>query len=141
MTECMLEFVVVGQVSGSELLQEPYRTLIGQCGNAAIRVGDHFDAIAQYDEPKTLADYARDPVEIRRDRVDLVVRHIRAYERDRDVLERGMTGSLVVVGTGLDKLRENCSLLASVSAAVGNGNRPQAADAEPATRIAGRLHT
>jgi hypothetical protein len=112
MSESAAEFVVVGEVEGTQLFDEPYRTVIGRCGDLPIHVGDRFEFIVQFAQPETIADYENEPVEISREAISLTVRHIRAYERDRQLLDRGMTGSLVLTGAGIEKVSGGCTLLA-----------------------------
>jgi len=125
MNDTAAEFAVVGDVEDSRLFDEASWTVSGRCGNSPIRVGDRFDFAVRFKEPESLADFENDPVEIARDPVSLTVRHIRAYERDREFLDRGMTGSLVLTGAGADKVSAGCALLAPSSSSAGNGARSQ----------------
>jgi hypothetical protein len=135
MNEQTLEFAVVGVVDGEELFNEPYRAVIGRCGDVPIRLDDHFDAVVKYDEPKSIADYERDPIEVSRNRVDLTVKRIHAYGKDREMLERGMTGVLVLVGQGLGSIDTHSSLAGTATVNAGNGLRPKHSESEPARHV------
>lgn len=102
MNEQAIEFVVSGIVTGEELLGEPYLAIIGRCGETAIRQGDEFRYVVQVDEPETLEDYEREPIEVARQEVDLIVRAIHAYGQERSELDRGMTGTLFLTGQGVE---------------------------------------
>ncbi|MEX0716365.1 MAG: hypothetical protein WD066_07260 [Planctomycetaceae bacterium] len=122
---------MIGDVKRTQLLDEHYRKVIGRCGDVSIRVGDRFDFLVRFREPGTIADYEREPIETSREEVSLVVEHIRAYDRDRDMLDRGMTGSLVLTGQGLDRLGGTCSLLAMSPLSARSSNGPEGRIAAP----------
>jgi hypothetical protein len=88
------EFVIHHRVEGEFL------AVVGRCGAVPIRVGDTFDTAAKVRRPRPdhPEDYAADLVQIESRSVDVHVVAIHAYEKSRDLLDVGMTGTLVLEG-------------------------------------------
>lgn len=128
------QFVVAGIVDGQELLRAKYCSVIGRCGQTPVRLGDRFDGVVRFDEPKSTQDYERPPKALAEEKVELAIQKISAYGRERTVLEAGMTGSLVLTGLGLDKLGAGCALMLSVPSAAKNGEAASQVDATPVPR-------
>lgn len=105
MTPQQSEFVVNGLVRGNELLEAPYlviegHAVEGRCGNLIGHGGDHFRHATCIDEPEYSHGYEKEPVELDRQDIDLVVRGAYSYDQERAPLDRGMTGRLFLTGEG-----------------------------------------
>lgn len=94
MTNRRTEFAVASVAE-----REPF-SVVGRCGAVPVRVGDVFDRMARFDRPRPghLEDYARDPICLESRHVRLRIARIHSYGRDRDLLDMGMTGLLVLEG-------------------------------------------
>jgi hypothetical protein len=91
--EFIIDYIVTGE-SGRH-------TLIGRCGDTPIRVGDEFQAAYHYESFDT-AESAFRRVDERN--VLVCINEINAYGKSLDELGQGMTGSIVVSGTGIEML-------------------------------------
>lgn len=94
------EFFVVGIVEGQ------HRWVMGRCGEASLCVGDEFGSLYEYEPPASLDAYARNASRMNGEtQVALRVEAIQAYGRHLDHLGPGMTGTLVLSGTGCEHLK------------------------------------
>ena len=96
MTEKDLEFIVVGLIDGDHV------TVLGRCGDAAIHVGDVFDAVFRYKHRRFPEEMGDEPVREVEKPAALRVVCIHAFEMSLETLGEGMTGSLTLEGEGLD---------------------------------------
>ncbi len=78
--------------------------VIGRCGDSAIRVGDVFSIACRYQSRERLEDFANPPTLLDSNPVSLRVQEIRAYGRILGEIGPGMTGSLVLAGTGAERI-------------------------------------
>jgi hypothetical protein len=91
-------FHVSGMVEGERL------HVLGRCGDCAIRLDDMFDHACLYKPREGLEEFANPPQLQDAGPVSLRVAAIHAYERELPILEAGMTGSLVLVGDGQNRV-------------------------------------
>jgi hypothetical protein len=91
--EFIIEYIVKGETGR--------HTLIGRCGDTPVRVGDEFHAAYHYENFNS-AESAVRRVEERE--VTVCVNEIHAYGKSLEAMGQGMTGSVVVSGTGIEKL-------------------------------------
>jgi hypothetical protein len=93
------EFFIITVVQGE------YCWADGRCGDVPIRVGDFFESMYQYEVPHSLGDYARKaaPTAVALN-VMLRVDAIQSYGHELDHLSKGMTGTLMLSGSGVERL-------------------------------------
>ena len=114
------EFIVVAVVRGHDnLIAGDYGVLVGRCGDAPIPKGTIFSAIYEYGYPNGLGAL---PVRLDENSVRLEVVEIQTYNRSFDQLGEGMTGSLIVRGDGLDRLRTGWVVGQAAASAISQGS-------------------
>ena len=79
-------------------------TVLGQCGDAPIHVGDVFDAVYRNKRRRYPDELGDEPVREVEKPAAIRVVCIHAYERSLKALGEGMTGSLTLEGDGLQYL-------------------------------------
>ena len=99
MAENELEFIVAGVVEHGE-----HFTVLGRCGDVAISVGDVFDAVYRYKHRRYPDQLGDEPIREVEKPAAIRVLCIHAYERCLKTMNRGMTGSLILEGDGLQYL-------------------------------------
>lgn len=105
MTAVHREFIVKYKVDDADS-----HSVVGRCCDAPIRVGDVFQTVFRYDAapPRSLSDEPmRRESEVS---ISLRVEGIHAYQACAPELGPGMTGSLVLSGTGMDRVTPGCVL-------------------------------
>jgi hypothetical protein len=91
--EFIIDYIVTG-ASGRH-------TLIGRCGDSPVRVGDEFQVAYHYENFESAESASR---RVEEQNVLVCINEIQAYGKTLDEMGQGMTGSLVVSGTGVEKL-------------------------------------
>ena len=97
-TKTKLVFLIEGTVEGEQA------HVIGRCGDSAIQVNDVFSLACHYQKRQSLEEFAKPPHLLASCPVSLRVLEIQAYGRRLKELGPGMTGSLVLVGDGMEKI-------------------------------------
>ena len=92
------EFIVDGWV----MEDSGQFTVVGRCGDEPIRIGDTFDAVFRYKHRRYPDEMGLNPVREVVRPATLIVRRIESYQRTLDTLGQGMTGTLVLVGDGME---------------------------------------
>lgn len=123
-----LEFVVCGYVSG----ESGKHTVIGRCGDKAIRLGDVF-LTAFRAKPRAYPTEMGNPLVRETERpVKLRVEHIHAYGRCLEMLGEGMTGALELSGAEADSLADGWTLITE--------NNPQSASSSASPVVTSHEH-
>jgi hypothetical protein len=89
------EFFASGVITGASGVYH----VIGRCGDLPVRVGDVFEKIAHPQE-------ASKPAQLRVERIE-------AYQRSLDAMSPGLTGTIDLIGQGVQWLKPHCVLTVS----------------------------